>query len=144
MGKQWIGFQGAAKPVPGRQLVESAVIEAALGNPEIVALLTTRAGLERWLGAASAFSDRPGGSIDFIAPDGGFGGSYTLIDIPRRVVLVTEKHGEVDIRLDVRTRPTRLSVTVTRFVADTEDGASAHAVMLEAIEAISRACADGR
>ena len=144
MGKQWVGFQSVAKPVPGRTLVESALLTASLPDAEIVALLSTRAGLERWLGQVRSFNGRPGGSIDFSGPDGAFGGSYTLLDIPRRVVLVTDRHGELDFRMDVRMRPLVLSVRVTRFTADDEDAAAALAAMREVIDAIGRACTDGR
>lgn len=144
MGKQWVGFQSVAKPVPGHTHVESARLTSSLPDADIVALLSTRAGLERWLGQVRSFNGRQGGSIDFSGPDGTFGGSYTLLDIPRRVVLVTDRHGELDFRMDVRVRPLVLSVRVTRFMADEEDAAAAQALMREVIDAIGRVCANGR
>lgn len=121
MGRQWVGFQAMVKPVPGRRVIESATFTPTVSDAEAVALLTTRAGIERWIAPVVKFSDRRGGTIDFLSEAGSFGGSFTLVDIPRRVVLVTDVHGEIDVRLRMRARPTELTVTVTRFVPSDED-----------------------
>lgn len=144
MGKQWVGFQAVAKPVPGRTIVESAVIVPTVADAEVVALLTTRAGIERWIAPVSEFSNRPGGTIAFASDAGGFGGSFTRIDIPRRVVLVTDAHGEIDVRLQMKRPPTELTVTITRFVPSTEDADIVVGLMQGTIAALRKGCGDVR
>ena len=144
MGKQWVGFQPATTPVAGRSLVERSSFDAAIPDARLVALVTTRAGLEDWLATITAFSDRRGGSVEFADAKGAFGGTFTLVDAPRQVVLVTERHGEIDIRIDVRQRPSRVSVVISRFVPDTEDEGVAISAMRDVVERLQQGCTRGR
>lgn len=121
MGRKWVGFQDSAKPVPGRTIHEKASFPAHIPDGQVVALLTTESGLSRWLGSVTAFTSRRGGNLDFQDADGTYGGTFTLIDPPRSIVLVTERHGEISVHLDVRGARTRVDVQCTRFIPDTEN-----------------------
>lgn len=143
MGKQWVGFQAAAKPLPGHTVVEA--VSFIVDSPaDLLALATTRDGLARWLAPSAAFSNRLGGTIDFSDAAGDFGGSFTRLDPPRHVVLVTERHGEIAIDLDVRVRPVAVEVRLTRVVATGEDETAIRAAMRDVAEGFREACADGR
>ena len=144
MGRTWIGFQPVVKPAAGTVMVEEGRFAAGLHDPEIVALLTTARGLAQWLAPTTAFSDRRGGNIDFIAADGSFTGSYSLIEVPAHVVLVTDRHGEIDVRVDVRTSPTTVHVSIRCFVPDGADTEAARARSREVIDAIGRCISGGR
>lgn len=143
MGRNWIGFQPAIKPVPGRTLHEKASFPAHVGAAEVVALITTRAGLEQWLAPITAFSQKRGGDIDFLAADGPFSGSFTRLDVPRAVVLMTERHGEIAISLDDRGARLRVDVQITRFVADTEDAQRVLELIQATIAKLRERCAGG-
>lgn len=144
MGRTWIGFQPATKPVPGRTLHEQASFPAGVTPAEVVALITTRAGLERWLASVTRFDAKRGGNIDFEAADGSFTGSFTRIDVPRAVVLMTDRHGEIAIRLDARATPATVRVHITRFVADTEDEQQVLELLRTTIAAFKDRCTDGQ
>lgn len=143
MGKQWVGFQTATKPAPGRTVVEQCGFTVA-SPVDLIALLTTRPGLERWLAPTTAFSSRLGGTLDFSDASGTFGGSFTSIDVPHRVVLVTERHGEIAVALDVRSEPVRVDARVSRFVAAGDDESAQRVIMRTAIERLREECARGR
>lgn len=62
------------------------------------------------------FDARPGGKLRFISRgDDGYGGTYSLIHVPRRVIVVTERHGELDFRLSDRGDHTPLDLRATRM-----------------------------
>lgn len=143
MGRTWVGFQPVTKPVPGRTLIERASFPATISPAEVVALITTRAGLAAWLARVTEFSSRRGGNIDFLADDGPFTGSFTRVDVPRAVVLMTDRHGELAIRLDDRSEPMQVEIVVTRFVADTEDSTLVTATMQSVIANLRERCAHG-
>lgn len=152
MGKNWIGFQPMIKPVPGRTLHEKASFPSHVGAAEVVALITTRAGLEQWLAPVTAFSQKRGGDIEFLAADGPFTGSFTRLDVPRAVVLMTDRHGEIainldvrrtDARVDMRGADTRVNVQITRFVADSEDEQQVLDLLRATIAMLKDRCAGG-
>lgn len=120
MGTNWVGFAGSPKAPAGAVIVETATMTPSRPVAECVALLTTTAGLAAWLGAAAGGDVRRGATLHLETPSGGFDGTFTVLDIPRRVALVTDRHGEIDIRLDVRA-VVRIDVTVRRLVPAGED-----------------------
>lgn len=143
MGKQWVGFQTLARPVQGRTIVEQLrfTVPSAAG---LVALVTTANGLRRWLADTTTFSPRLGGTIDFVDEVGAFGGSFTRLDVPHRVVLVTERHGEIAVGIDVRTEPPTVDARVSRFIADGEDEDAARGLLGDVLERLREATLDGR
>ena len=143
MGRSWVGFQPAHRPIAGVTHVERRTIEVGISDGTLVALLTTADGLARWLGATTAFSARPGGNIDFTDDAGTYGGSFTVIDIPRRVTLVTERHGELDLALDARRRPTRLTASITRVIAEQEEPVPVVALLQGVLDALEVSCRGG-
>ena len=143
MGRTWIGFQPATKPVPGHTLIERASFPVTISPAAVVALITTRAGLSAWLASVTEFSNRRGGNIDFLAEDGPFTGSFTRVDVPRAVVLMTDRHGELAIRLDDRAEPMQVEIVVTRFVVDTEDATAVNATMRNVIASLRERCEHG-
>lgn len=143
MGRTWVGFQPASKPQPGRRLIKQAAFPVVISPAAVVALITTQTGLEQWLARITEFSERRGGNIDFLADDGPFTGSFTRVDVPRAVVLMTDRHGEIAMRLDDRTVPARLDVKVTRFLVDTEDEEVVGAQLQQVIAALRQRCSYG-
>jgi uncharacterized protein YndB with AHSA1/START domain len=144
MGRNWIGFQPAVRPVPGRTVHEKASFLAGIPAAEVVALITTRAGLERWLASITAFDAKRGGNIVFLADDGVFTGSFTRIDVPRAVVIMTDRHGEIAINLEATSSATRVNLHVTRLVADSEDEKQVIGMLHAVIANLKEWCAGGR
>ena len=144
MGRTWVGFQPAVKPVGGTAVLEEQVLTASVSDAEIIRLLTTANGLAQWLAPTTAFSDRRGGDIDFTSDEGAFSGSFSLIDVPRHVVLVTDRHGEIDIRINVRATPTSVAVRIRCTVPEGSETEVAVARSRSIIDAIGRCISDGR
>ena len=144
MGRTWVGFQPTTKPVAGSTVVERDSFDAGIDDPALVRLLTTADGLAAWLAPTTAFTDRRGGNIDFTADDGTFTGTYSLIEIPRHITLITDRHGEIDVRIDVRARPTQVSVTITCVVPDGTDASSARQRARDVIAGLRGCIVHGR
>lgn len=142
MGRSWIGFQPPVKRPTGQRVVVSASFPVALPDSQVVALLTTAEGLSQWLATVVTFSGRRGGNLDFRDEQGDFGGSYSDLDIPRRVTLITERHGEVAVVLDLRTARS-LTVTVTRLAEGPGSEDSVRATAHHLIEALRERCSHG-
>lgn len=118
MGMRWVGTTSVPKPQPGSRLERTLTVDTVLPADQALSLLTSRQGVSTWLGGVTSFDGRRGGTVTFMA---GYTGSFSLIDIPGHVVLATERHGEIDVHLDVARDPVHVQVTVTRFVLDSED-----------------------
>jgi hypothetical protein len=65
----------------------------------VLKLLTTQPGVESWLVSFTKFEARLGAKLKFSLEGENYGGTYARIDIPKRVILLTELHGELDFRL---------------------------------------------
>lgn len=134
----WVGTTSIPKPQPGQMISESASMTSSLSDADTLRCFTTAEGLGRWLDTVSKFDSRRGGTVRFEA---GFGGSYSLITVPTHVVLATEVHGEIDIRVDPKTSPVRVDVTITRFVLDSEHLETVRATLQRTLNAM-RTCLD--
>lgn len=132
-GKSWVGMGSVPKPEPGQTIVESKRFTSACNDVETLVQLTTEAGLSAWIDPISKFDTRRGGSIDF---EPGYGGSYSLVQIPRHIVLLTERHGEISVKVNVKAKPIEVDVTITRFVVETEDEAQVRALLRNTIVAL--------
>ncbi len=124
MGRSWFGTQSAPKPYTGPRVVESGVFDLAIAGPQAIALLTTAAGLERWLATPTRFSGGRGATIEFVDGEQAFGGSFALLDIPDHIVIVTELHGEIDVQLAFRHTPVRATVSMTCVAKDDREAAT--------------------
>lgn len=133
MSKSWVGMSPVPKPQDGVTIVESASFTSRCSDVETLVQLTTEAGLSAWVDPVESFDTRRGGAIKF-AP--GYGGSYSLIDIPRHIVLSTERHGEISVRVNPKARPIELDVTIRRFVIDGDDVDAARSVLTRTIAAL--------
>lgn len=133
MSRPWVGMSSVPKPQSGTTIVESASFTSTCSDVETLVQLTTEAGLSAWLDPVATFDTRRGGSIRF---EPGYGGSYLLIDIPKQVVLATERHGEIAVRVNVKARPITVDVTITRFVVDGDDVEAVRALLQSTIAAL--------
>ena len=62
--------------------------------------LTQREYVDQWLAPTQKFDARQGGKLRFKSGEGEeFGGTYSRISVPRKIVLQIELHGELDFSL---------------------------------------------
>ena len=111
---------------------------------DAVKVLTSAAGLAQWLDEVIAFDSRRGGRIELGTATDNYRASYSLIDPPRRVVLSTERHGELAFDFDERGNEAVLRLTVTRLVRPSEDEPTVVASLQRVIDNLRGITSSGR
>jgi hypothetical protein len=83
--------------------------------------LTSRAGTDELLDETVRFDARQGGKLRFISTgDDGYGGTYSMIQVAKRVIVLTELHGELDFRLKDKGDVTHVTLTASRLSTEDE------------------------
>jgi len=83
--------------------------------------LTSRAGIDTLLDETVRFDARQGGKLRFISQgDDGYGGTYSMIRVAKRVIILTEIHGELDFRLSDKGATTEVTVKASRLATPEE------------------------
>jgi uncharacterized protein YndB with AHSA1/START domain len=97
----FVGFRPSPKmpeglvPFRSRHTVSWSESPGAVFN-----FLTQPEYVDQWLAPTQKFDARQGGKLRFSGEDGEeFGGTYSRISVPRKVVLQIELHGELDFTL---------------------------------------------
>ena len=132
-GSSWVGMSSVPKPTPGETISESRTFNSYCSDVETLVQLTTEAGLSSWLDRVETFDTRRGGDIVF---ETGYRGSYSMLDIPRHVVLQTERHGEISIHVHTKSKPIGIEMTITRFVPAGENVDAMRALLRATIDAL--------
>jgi len=100
MSDSWVGFRPSPKKDDSRPTASQVFeVSSDLLIPKVLKLLTTQQGVESWLVSFTKYDARLGAKLKFTLNDENYGGTYARIDIPKRVILLTEYHGELDFRL---------------------------------------------
>jgi hypothetical protein len=100
MTDNFVGFAQSPKPDPNKTVTEREL--ELTSNLELAGLLApfiTKAGLEGWLGEFSKFDFQTGAKLKYKSNDLEYGASYSMITLPKRIVLVTESLGEIDVKI---------------------------------------------
>lgn len=132
-GSSWVGMSSVPKPTAGETVSESRTFNSYCSDVETLVQLTTEAGLSSWLDRVETFDIRRGGDIVFEA---GYRGSYSMLDIPKHIVLQTERHGEISIRVQTKAKPIVIEMTITRFVPAGEDVEEMRSLLRATIDAL--------
>jgi len=83
--------------------------------------LTSRVGIDSLLDETVRFDARQGGKLRFISQgDDGYGGTYSMIRVAKRVIILTEIHGELDFRLSDKGATTEVTVKASRLATPEE------------------------
>jgi hypothetical protein len=78
--------------------------------------LTSRPGIDALLDETVRFDARQGGKLRFVSQgDDGYGGTYSMIRVAKRVIILTELHGELDFRLSDKGSHTDVTVKASRL-----------------------------
>jgi hypothetical protein len=121
MSDGWVGFRPSPKRDESRPAASrSFEATSALLIPKVLKLLTTQVGVESWLVRFTKFDARLGAKLKFTINDENYGGTYARIDIPKRVIFLTEYHGELDFRLTEKKDGTDISLNCTKTLAEKE------------------------
>jgi hypothetical protein len=117
----WVGFRISPKKDSSRS---KSSLEFELRSDLLIAkvlkFLTTQEGVESWLVSFSKFKAQLGAKLRFSIGEENYGGTYARIDIPKRVILLTELHGEIDFRLIEKSDGTEISLRFTKNLTESE------------------------
>lgn len=121
MSDSWVGFRPSPKRDESKQVDTQAFgLTTNLLIPKVLKLLTSREGVESWLVSFTKFDARLGAKLKFLINEESYGGTYARIDIPKRVILLTELHGEIDFRLKEKKDGTDISLSFTKSLNQEE------------------------
>lgn len=121
MSDSWVGFRPSPKRDESKQVAtHSLELTSNLLIAKVLKLLTSREGVESWLVSFTKFDVRLGAKLKFSIGEENYGGTYARIDIPKRVILLTELHGEIDFRLKEKKDGTDISLTFTKTLNEEE------------------------
>jgi uncharacterized protein YndB with AHSA1/START domain len=121
-GDWFVGFRPMGKKPKGFLRAEHRVrFDISAPVSRVFTALVTRETISAILDETVRFDPRHGGKLRFISTgDDGYGGTYSLIQVPKRVVIITERHGELDFRLRDGGPVTPLDLRAARMSAPEE------------------------
>lgn len=98
MSDAFVGFNQSPKPNPNAKrvrVVSRMVFEADL--PYLLGRITSQAGFESVFGQTKKFDFRQGAKLEFLVESESYRGTISQINLPKRLILNTEKHGEIEL-----------------------------------------------
>lgn len=122
MSDWFVGFRPMLKKPGGTATQKfSHVLNVSAPASTVFTVLTSRDGIDALLDETVRFDARQGGKLRFLsAGDDGYGGTYSRIQVGRRVILLTERHGELDFRLKEKGAATEITLKVSRLCSPDE------------------------
>jgi hypothetical protein len=121
MSDGWVGFRPSPKKDDSRPTASQVFeVSSDLLIPKVLKLLTTQQGVESWLVTFTKFDARLGAKLKFALNDENYGGTYARIDIPKRVIFLTEYHGELDFRLTEKKDGTDIILSCSKTLNEAE------------------------
>ena len=121
MTDSWVGFRPSPKRDDTRPTAsQDFETSTDLLIPKVLKLLVTQQGVESWLVTFTKFDARLGAKLKFTLNDENYGGTYARIDIPKRVIFLTEFHGELDFRLTEKKDGTDIVLSCSKTLNEQE------------------------
>ena len=118
----FVGFRPLAKKPEGtspRKFRVQVTLDRDVS--EVYTILTTQAGIDQVLDETTRFDARHGGRLRFIsAGDEGYGGTYSSLRVGKRVIILTEAHGELDFKLKKVGSGTSVDLRSSKLLTDEE------------------------
>jgi len=118
----FVGFRPLAKKPEGASARRHRVtVEVNAEVSKVYTTLTSREGIDQVIDATVKFDARHGGRLRFISEgDEGYGGVYSSLRIGKRVIVLTESHGQLDFRLKKSGDSTAVDIRATKLLRDDE------------------------
>ena len=122
MSDWFVGFRPMLKQPGGTATQKySHALDVSSPASTVFTVLTSREGIDALLDETIRFDARQGGKLRFLSTgDDGYGGTYSRIQVGRRVILLTERHGELDFRMKEKGAATELTLKASRLCSPDE------------------------
>lgn len=121
MSDPFVGFSQSPKPNPNAKSRKLVIeLRSELPIKELLARFCSQPGFESLFGATKKFDFRQGAKLSFTLGDREFRGTISQINIPKRIVVNTEIHGEIETQFKARGNTTDLKVIARSYVTDEE------------------------
>ena len=117
MSDWFVGFRPMLRRPGGTETHRvNQTLTVASPMSSVFTALTNRAGIDALLDETVRFDARQGGKLRFISQgDDGYGGTYSMIRVAKRVIILTEMHGELDFRLSDKGAVTDVTLKASRL-----------------------------
>lgn len=113
MSDPFVGFQQSPKPDPRAQRQELKFnLEFEIELKELLQRFTSREGFEKLFGQTKKFDFRQGAKLQFSFEEREYRGTVSQINIPKRIVLNSEIHGEMEFQFSTAKGPAKAIVLV--------------------------------
>lgn len=121
MSDPFVGFNQSPKLNPeGKARRLSLDIELDIPIKEALARFCSREGFESIFGKTQKFDFRQGAKLSFSIGDKEFRGTVSQINIPKRIVVNTEIHGEIEAQFKSRGDKTQITILARSYLTDQE------------------------
>lgn len=99
MSDAFVGFNQSPRPNPDAKRVGVASqIAFEVDLPYLLGRITSQSGFESVFGKTKKFDFRQGAKLEFLAESESYRGTISQINLPKRLILNTEKHGEIELK----------------------------------------------
>ena len=113
MSDAFVGFNQSPKPDPRAKIqTHKAQLSFEYELRELLAKLTSQSGFESVFGKTKKFDFRQGAKLQFTLGEVVFRGTVSQINIPKRIVLNTEIHGEIELQFSTSKGPAKVIVLI--------------------------------
>ena len=113
MSHAFVGLNQSPKPNPNakRVRVESRM-DFDVDLPYLLGRITSQSGFESVFGKTKKFDFRQGAKLEFLAESESYRGTISQINLPKRLILNTEKHGEIELEFESKGGKAHVNLSV--------------------------------
>jgi hypothetical protein len=121
MSDPFVGFSPSPKPNPDAK-PRSKKLEIELDKPirDVLMSFSTQAGFEAVFGKTKKFDFRHGAKLSFSLGEKEYRGTISQINIPKRVIVNTEIHGEIEMQFKAQGASTKIFIKARSFLTEAQ------------------------
>lgn len=119
MSDPFVGFSPSPKLNP-KGKPRSITLELEIDRPikDVLMRFSSQAGFEAVFGKTKKFDFRQGAKLRLSLGELEFRGTFSQINIPKRIIVNTEIHGEVELQFKAQDSSTRILVRARSFLTE--------------------------
>lgn len=119
MSDPFVGFSPSPRLNPkGKPRSLKLELEIDSSIRDVLMRFSSRDGFEAVFGKTKKFDFRHGAKLNFSLGEREFRGTISQINIPKRVVVNTEIHGEIELQFKAQASGTKIFITARSFLTE--------------------------